>query len=115
MLRYILKRLLSMIPTLFGITFVTFLMINLAPGDPVEASLGGQGGPGAEAGGGSDGADRKSDAIKTKKKLLGILTEEYAVLAWNAAQQREEPTEDDSSFYQIAAPFQRNDQMVSQQ
>ncbi|MCP4709013.1 MAG: ABC transporter permease, partial [Planctomycetes bacterium] len=31
---YIIKRLLLAIPTLFGITLVTFIIINLAPGDP---------------------------------------------------------------------------------
>ena len=35
MLHYALRRLLYLIPTLFGITIVTFLIINLAPGDPV--------------------------------------------------------------------------------
>jgi len=34
MLTYITKRLLLAIPTLFGITVVTFVVINLAPGDP---------------------------------------------------------------------------------
>ena len=36
---YILKRLLLMIPTLFGITLVTFLVIQLAPGSPVESRM----------------------------------------------------------------------------
>ena len=34
MASYLIKRLLLMIPTLFGITIVTFLVIQLAPGDP---------------------------------------------------------------------------------
>jgi peptide/nickel transport system permease protein len=34
MLQYILKRILLMVPTLIGITIVTFLIIKLAPGDP---------------------------------------------------------------------------------
>jgi peptide/nickel transport system permease protein len=33
---YIIKRLLMMIPLLFGITLVSFVVIHLAPGDPVE-------------------------------------------------------------------------------
>ncbi|HEX6791919.1 MAG TPA: ABC transporter permease [Candidatus Krumholzibacteria bacterium] len=36
MLNYAIRRLLLLIPTLFGITVVTFIVINLAPGDPVE-------------------------------------------------------------------------------
>lgn len=39
MVSYILKRLLLMIPTLFGITLVTFFIIKLAPGDPVSLKL----------------------------------------------------------------------------
>jgi peptide/nickel transport system permease protein len=36
MLLYIIKRLLLMIPLIFGITLVTFTVIHLAPGSPVE-------------------------------------------------------------------------------
>ncbi len=36
MLNYTIRRLLLLIPTLFGITVVTFIIVNLAPGDPVE-------------------------------------------------------------------------------
>ena len=36
---YIAKRLLAMIPTLFGITVVVFFVINLAPGSPVEQKI----------------------------------------------------------------------------
>jgi peptide/nickel transport system permease protein len=35
--RYILRRLLVSIPVLFGITLVTYVIITLAPGDPVSA------------------------------------------------------------------------------
>jgi len=41
MLHYILRRFLYMIPTLFGITLVTFAIVNLAPGDPVQVVQGG--------------------------------------------------------------------------
>jgi len=34
--RYIIKRLLLTVPTLFGISLVTFFIINLAPGDPAD-------------------------------------------------------------------------------
>jgi peptide/nickel transport system permease protein len=36
MLNYTLRRLVYLVPTLIGITFVTFAIVNLAPGDPVE-------------------------------------------------------------------------------
>ncbi|KAA0257759.1 ABC transporter permease [Deferribacter autotrophicus] len=36
MLAYIVKRLFGMIPLLVGITLISFLVINLAPGDPVQ-------------------------------------------------------------------------------
>jgi microcin C transport system permease protein len=36
---YILRRLLMMIPTLFGITIIVFVIINLAPGGPIEQRL----------------------------------------------------------------------------
>jgi peptide/nickel transport system permease protein len=83
MLQYILKRLFAMLLTLLGITFVTFLIIQAAPGDPVAASIGGAGG-GPEAAGGEGGKSRREAAIKTKKKLLGMLVEQHALLAWNA-------------------------------
>jgi len=36
MLTYVLRRLAYLVPTLFGITIVTFLVVNMAPGDPVK-------------------------------------------------------------------------------
>jgi microcin C transport system permease protein len=39
MWKYILHRTILMMPTLFGITLVCFLIINLAPGGPVEQAL----------------------------------------------------------------------------
>lgn len=37
--RYILRRILISIPVMLGITIVTYLIVNLAPGDPVSAML----------------------------------------------------------------------------
>ncbi|MCD6539994.1 MAG: ABC transporter permease [Candidatus Omnitrophica bacterium] len=39
MLRYIIKRLINMVPLLIGISFISFLVIHLAPGSPVSVSL----------------------------------------------------------------------------
>ncbi|MGE5086555.1 MAG: ABC transporter permease subunit [Bacillota bacterium] len=36
---YLIRRLMLMIPTFFGITLVTFILINLAPGSPIEQKL----------------------------------------------------------------------------
>lgn len=43
MIAYILKRLLLMIPTLFGIILISFFVIHLAPGDPASQKFGGVG------------------------------------------------------------------------
>ena len=42
MLKYILKRLLMMIPVLIGVTFIVFFILNLTPGDPAAIILGDQ-------------------------------------------------------------------------
>ncbi|MCM2356817.1 MAG: ABC transporter permease [Geobacteraceae bacterium] len=39
MAQYLIKRLLLMIPLLFGITLITFTVIHLAPGEPVEMQV----------------------------------------------------------------------------
>lgn len=39
MMDYLIKRLLLMIPTLFGITLITFFIMKLAPGDPIMLKL----------------------------------------------------------------------------
>jgi peptide/nickel transport system permease protein len=49
-LRFLLRRLLWMVPTLIGISFLTFGLIHLAPGDPALLRAGGD----AEAAGGGD-------------------------------------------------------------
>ena len=45
MLAYVLRRLVLAVPILIGITFISFLVIHLAPGDPLEAGAGGELGP----------------------------------------------------------------------
>ena len=40
MSRFVLRRLLLAIPTLFGVLIVAFLLLYVAPGDPVEAMIG---------------------------------------------------------------------------
>ena len=43
MLRFILTRVSLVIPTFLGVTFLTFLLIRLVPGDPIEVRLGERG------------------------------------------------------------------------
>src|SRR4029078_10111310 len=76
---YILKRLLLMIPTLFGIVLITFTITQFVPGGPVEQMVsqlqgresGGEG-PAASSGGyrGRQGVDAKR--VEEIKKLYGF-------------------------------------------
>ena len=40
MLKYIIRRIIAMIPVVIGITFLVFMIMQLAPGDPVQMILG---------------------------------------------------------------------------
>ncbi|MEE9251976.1 MAG: ABC transporter permease [Thermodesulfobacteriota bacterium] len=61
---YILKRLLLLLPTLFGITLITFFIIQLAPGSPVEGKLGLEEGVRAE--------EITKEIMEQTKKLYGL-------------------------------------------
>ena len=63
MLQYTIQRILLAIPTLLGITLLTFLIMRLAPGDPVDLFLGGA------AGGEGMSTDRQADVEKTRRDL----------------------------------------------
>jgi len=58
--RYILKRLLLMIPTLFGVAVLVFLMLRVAPGDIVELKYAGT------------GAFAPKEAIEQERAQLGL-------------------------------------------
>jgi peptide/nickel transport system permease protein len=49
MIKYIIKRLVLMIPVLLGVTFIVFFIMNLTPGDPARMMLGEQATPDAIA------------------------------------------------------------------
>ena len=78
MLVYILKRLLLMVPTLFGVLLITFAVVQFVPGGPVEQYLAeakaGAAGSGAEGGGfsyrGAQGVDPKR--VEQIKALYGF-------------------------------------------
>jgi len=61
MARYILKRLLAMIPTLFGVAVLIFVLLRIVPGDVVEARYLGQG-----------GQFQSQDLMNIERKKLGL-------------------------------------------
>ena len=66
MTAYLVKRLLQVIPTLFGITLITFVIIQLAPGNPATLKL-------QMAGEGQMGQSGMSEQIvEQTKKLYGL-------------------------------------------
>lgn len=77
MIQYVIQRLLLAIPTLLGITLVSFLIMHLAPGDPVDLFLGGA------ASGEGLSTDQRDQLEKTRQQLrhqLGLdrpLHEQY--------------------------------------
>src|SRR5882672_1012287 len=110
---YIARRILLMIPTLLGILFISFVVVQFAPGGPVERVIaqlsgadtggtsrisGGQGdfGPRAPGGAGGDAASSKyrgaqgldPDFIKSLEKQFGFdkpAPERFALMVWNFA------------------------------
>lgn len=77
MFNYILRRILVMIPTLLGITVIVFVIINLAPGSPVEQKLqqirfGGGGGMATNSGSATGGGDSV-----VSQEVLDALKEQY--------------------------------------
>src|SRR5215211_7782143 len=70
MARYVLRRLLLMVPTFIGITVLTFALLKLAPGDPLSVA--------ADAVGSGAGG---TDAVEARRRLRGLdrpVWEQYA-------------------------------------
>ena len=73
MLAYIGKRLLLMIPTLLGVLTVTFLIIQLVPGGPVEQILAeARAGMGGETGGYTARRDVDAKQVEELRKMYGF-------------------------------------------
>ncbi len=77
MFAYFLRRLLLIIPTFLGITLMSFVIINLAPGSPVEQKLqqlrfGGGGGEGGGSYGGTRSTGVNEEIIEALKKQYGF-------------------------------------------
>lgn len=45
MWKYIIRRFISLIPVIIGVTFIVFMIMNMAPGDPAKSILGEQASP----------------------------------------------------------------------
>lgn len=73
MLNYIIRRFLLMIPTLIGITFVCFAIVNLAPGSPIEQKI--QQIRFAGAGGDGSGVAAKDSTVSAE--VLESLKKQY--------------------------------------
>lgn len=78
MFQYIVRRILLMIPTFLGITLTSFLIINLAPGGPIEQKLQAirfGGGEAGEAGGGKNSINQNGvseEVLEALKKQYGF-------------------------------------------
>ena len=70
MLKYFIRRLVLMIPTLFGITLICFLIVNMAPGGPIERKM-----SQLRFGGGSLSENVTSHSVN--KELVSALKKQY--------------------------------------
>lgn len=73
MIRYVIKRLLMLIPVLFGITFVVFLILSLSPNDPAMIVLGAE--------------DFTLEQLYAQREAMGLndpLIVRYFTYMWNA-------------------------------
>lgn len=73
MLRYSLRRILMMIPTLIGSTFLVYLLVFLIPGDPVTALSGGE----------KRLSDSTIEAIRAQYNLDDPFLVQYGKYLWN--------------------------------
>ena len=77
MLKYFLRRLFILIPTLIGVTIIVFGIINLAPGSPIEQKLqqmrfGGGGDAGSDGGNGRGTQVVSNEILEALKKQYGF-------------------------------------------
>ena len=77
MFQYLLRRILVMIPTLFGVTIIVFGIINLAPGSPIEQKIqqmrfGGMGAAGAAGSSNNESGAISEEVIEALKIQYGF-------------------------------------------
>ncbi len=82
MLVYLVRRLIAIVPTLFGITLVAFVIINLAPGGPIEQKLqqirfGAQHAQGGAGGGATSGSSARSGSQEVTGEVIEALKKQY--------------------------------------
>lgn len=71
MIKYLIKRIILLIPTLLGISIVVFAIVNLAPGSPIEQQLQ------ALRFSGSADAESKAGSATVSKEVLDALKKQY--------------------------------------
>jgi peptide/nickel transport system permease protein len=74
MARYILKRLLMLIPVLLGISFIVLILIDITPGDPARILLGGQ------------ASEERVEALREEMGLNEPIPVRYVKFLWGAVQ-----------------------------
>lgn len=72
MKKYVLKRILMMIPTLLAVVFIIFVLINITPGDPGRIMLG------------QDAAQEDVDAVNAMMHMDKPLVLRYLYYIWDA-------------------------------
>lgn len=77
MLLYLLRRTLLMIPTFIGITVISFVVINLAPGGPVEQKIQAIRFGGAATGEGSSAGGTRQTETGLNQEVLDALKKQY--------------------------------------
>ena len=77
MTAYIIRRLLLIIPTLFGIMLINFLVIQAAPGGPIEQLISRYTGTGVEATARISGSDQTETIGNQQSTNGGALTSKY--------------------------------------
>ena len=70
--KYVLKRILMMIPTLLAVVFIIFVLINITPGDPGRIMLG------------QDAAQEDVDAVNAMMHMDKPLVMRYLYYIWDA-------------------------------
>ena len=78
MIQYTIRRLLLMIPVLFGVSFLTFGITLITPGDPVRLMLG------------TRATQEQVDQLRQELGLNDPFLVQYGRFVWNAARRQKE-------------------------
>lgn len=77
MLKYFLRRLAILIPTLLGVTIVVFAIINMAPGGPIEQKIQQMRFGGGDGGGGNAVAGNRGSTQGVSNEIMEALKKQY--------------------------------------